>query len=536
MLRLDDLDATEVACWDALADGGVLDRCTGAGDDPEQRCKGPGNDPAKAQDWPPERCVSARVLVHFLTAELPGVRRIVLRGVRIDGLIDLADVREVRRLEIHRCRLDGIALSEATVAGSLSITDSIVTGKVDLLQARIAGYLELSGTHIQGSGVALLGDRLRVDDAVYLRAGFRAASGIRLIGASIGGQLDACGAWLSGEPVALNLTSARIGGELLLRGWHPPRAKRTGFVADGEIRLSGARIDGAIECGGRLTAGTTKIALRANGVEAKSNVALLPLTRIEGDVRIVGSSIGRDLMIEAAQLDGLDVTRTKIAGVLRFAPAAPPSSLKLHDTRAARLEDRIDAWPSARDLNGLRYESIGAVAGEVDELKERRRWLKQTTPYVPQPFEQLAAVYRAEGHETRARSIALAKQGRRTKRMARWRRPGRWLLWLAVGYGYKPGRALFVVAALLAVGDRLFSGLHADGSLQPRGTGNTPEPEFAPVLYTLDLLLPIVNLKQRDAWVAVTQHAQVVSTLFIIAGWALATAVAAALSGLIKKD
>jgi hypothetical protein len=526
VLRLDDLDAVELAHWHALADGGICDRCTGR------------DDPAHASNWRGNRRMSARLLVHCLTADLPGVRRIVVRGVRVVGQLDLCDVKDMRPLVMENCRLDGIELAEASVAGSLSITDSYVAGRIDLLGASIAGYVDLSGTRVKGKqGVALLGDRMQVGDAMYLRAGFRADGTVRLLGASIAGQLDASGAWFSGEPLALNLTSARIGGELLLTRLKP-LAPGNGFAADGEIRLNGARVEGVIECAGRLTAGSTGVALRANGIEGKSNFALRKLSRIEGNVLIVGSRIGRDLVIEPAELGVIDVTQTTVGGVLVFAPAAPPAGVNLRDTKVARLEDRIDVWPAERDLNGLHYDSIGPAHDEKPAaVKERRAWLK-AGGYVPQPYEQLAAVYRSEGDEVEARAVALAKQGRRTRAMPRWRRPGRALLWATIGYGYRPGQALIWVALLLAAGHFVFTDMHDNQSLKPRydSTSSTPQPEFASWLYTLDLLLPIVSLKQRDAWIAVTQGAQLTSTLFIIAGWALATAVAAALTGLIKKD
>ena len=50
-----------------------------------------------------------------------------------------------------------------------------------------------------------------------------------------------------------------------------------------------------------------------------------------------------------------------------------------------------------------------------------------------------------------------------------------------------------------------------------------------------DLLLPVVSLHIRDAWIA---HgvAQVWSVVFIIMGWILATAVVLSLTGLLKRD
>ena len=45
-----------------------------------------------------------------------------------------------------------------------------------------------------------------------------------------------------------------------------------------------------------------------------------------------------------------------------------------------------------------------------------------------------------------------------------------------------------------------------------------------------------MNLRQRDAWVPVELAAQVWSTIFIVLGWIIATAVAAALAGLVRRS
>ena len=80
------------------------------------------------------------------------------------------------------------------------------------------------------------------------------------------------------------------------------------------------------------------------------------------------------------------------------------------------------------------------------------------------------------------------------------------------------------------------------GDLHTPGRGeltpaNKPDvqPAFQPFLYTLDLLLPVVSLHVRDAWIA-HGAAQVWSVVFIIMGWILATAVVLGLTGLLKRD
>lgn len=62
-----------------------------------------------------------------------------------------------------------------------------------------------------------------------------------------------------------------------------------------------------------------------------------------------------------------------------------------------------------------------------------------------------------------------------------------------------------------------------------------PAPAFHPPAYTLDVLLPILNLGQQDAWQP--QGAALGwSWVLIGAGWVLTTAVVAGLTSILKRD
>jgi hypothetical protein len=102
-----------------------------------------------------------------------------------------------------------------------------------------------------------------------------------------------------------------------------------------------------------------------------------------------------------------------------------------------------------------------------------------------------------------------------------------------VGYGYRTWQAVLWLIGLLILGTVLFGYVYR-GDLTP---ANKPDvqPAFQPSLYTLDLLLPVVSLRVRDAWIA-HGAAQVWSVVFIIMGWILATAVVLSLTGLLKQD
>jgi hypothetical protein len=279
--------------------------------------------------------------------------------------------------------------------------------------------------------------------------------------------------------------------------------------------------------------------LRANGLVVAGYQTLGAGLTVTGETRIIGAQIGRNLDCQAATLSNpsgpaLDLTRTSVAGTLVFAPGKVTGSVRLCETRVNRLDDRLAAWPAGQvAMAGLRYETLGTLDGPEATVRQRLDWLDG--PYEPQPYEQLAAYYRRTGRDHDARSVAIAKQRRRRRQLPWWQRPWGYFLDWTVGYGYRPWLALVWLLVLLAIGTSLFDTLHRNGALVPRG-GSGAAPVFTPALYTLDLLLPVVNLKQRDFWVSAETSAQAAAAVFIVLGWVIASAAVAALTGLLKRE
>jgi hypothetical protein len=105
-----------------------------------------------------------------------------------------------------------------------------------------------------------------------------------------------------------------------------------------------------------------------------------------------------------------------------------------------------------------------------------------------------------------------------------------------IGYGYRPALALIPLAVLILVGSLLFLvASHDPGLLHPAKPGSPEQPTFNSFRYTMDLLLPVVNFKQRDAFVA-EGWAAWASFGFTFAGWLLAAIVVAGLTGVFKRD
>jgi hypothetical protein len=99
-----------------------------------------------------------------------------------------------------------------------------------------------------------------------------------------------------------------------------------------------------------------------------------------------------------------------------------------------------------------------------------------------------------------------------------------------IGYGYRPALALIHVGWLLVLGWWLFNVAYQDPNLLRPAKSGGEQLEFHSFRYTMDLLLPVVNFKQRDAFVA-EGWAAWASFGSTFVGWLLAAVVVAGLTG-----
>jgi hypothetical protein len=102
-----------------------------------------------------------------------------------------------------------------------------------------------------------------------------------------------------------------------------------------------------------------------------------------------------------------------------------------------------------------------------------------------------------------------------------------------IGYGYRPALALPYLAGLFVTGWVVFGHAYPT-ALRPAKPG-PGQPGFNPARYTLDLLMPVANLHQREAFVP---HGYAAWWAFglTLAGWLLAAVVVAGLTGVFKRD
>lgn len=576
---------------ESVARGAVLDL---AGDGPV--------DEAAMRSWGDERTVSASVIRDLVRGRLVSERDprgLRLRGARIAGQVDLENITSDLALELRDCLLpSGLNLRKAQLltlaltgcrieqaagdapvdatrfaARVLSLERSTATsageqGTIRLLAAHV-GTLDFSGARLENTtGPALEADGLQVDQSVFLRDGFIATSTsergtIRLLGAQIGGQLNCGGARLENTiGPALNADNLQVDQDMLLH---------RGFVAtsageQGTIRLLGARA-GVLNCSGARLENTTGPALEADHLQVDRDVALdggFAATSAGelGTIQLPGAHIGGVLYCGGGRLENTTGPALNAAGLrvvqdvflddgFTATSAGGHTVLVLADVRIGgtfhldtdRVTHTAPAQGSLIELGGLTYSGLPRPAS-------RRRWLtllREHTPgYAAQPYQHLAAAYRAAGHDRDARTILIAQRRDQNQRAGLAPSERAWgrLTGITLGYGYQPWRALLLLLATLAsaVALSVIGGHHGGLARQPAITGAgaaTACTTIDQIGVGLDLGTPLIKTGARDRCqptnTTAGQTLTIAGWILQLLAWTFATLFIAGFTGAVRK-
>jgi hypothetical protein len=408
-----------------------------------------------------------------------------------------------------------------TVAGGVFLTEGFsAEGRVSLIGARLSGNLSLPGAVLSNpDGTAL---ELAYASVGVCHAPSISCSGqVNLTGVRIFGDLDLTEAQLTGNPgdPALVAGPATIDGALILVGMRTRGEMSLRTIQVGQrIRLQNAQL---VNPGG--------IALRLSRAQVGADVFCDELTT-DGGIRVAGATIGGELSFGQARIHNpvgpaLEASRLH-AAELSLRTAEPVQGLAdLQHAQIGILRDDPACWPAQLTMDGLTYQALEPRLS----AQQRLDWLnRDPRGHQTQPYEQLAAHYTGIGQPGQAREVMYARERVQRQTMPRLARIWNQLQDITVGYGYRPRRAVAWLVLLLAVGSITFA-LHHPPPLV-RGQA----PHFNPVIYTLDLLLPVVDLGQKHAFNPAGAE-QWLSYLLIAAGWVLVTTVAAGAARVLSR-
>lgn len=474
------------------------------------------------------------------------------------------------------------------VVANLYLNDGFrADGEVRLAGAQIGGDFQCAGAalhnppeeDIEGSGTSLRADGLTVKGDVFLGDGFRSEGEVRLIGARIGGDLGCFNGYFNNPALdkveragrALRADAVEVGGDVNLND---------GFCAEGAVVLTGARIGGDLSCGGGSFSNPVQSAsidslgaLHADRAEVKGGILLNHGFSADGDVRLAGAKIGMHLECIGAQFHKLVAENISVGKILWWQEIRDPAKVTLNLTNAtvdAIVDDR-QSWPERGRLylDGFVY---GRFPIPPESPQERLEWLRRVEPFTPQPYHQLATVFREAGNDRWGRDVLYAMEDRIWKEDGRLgARLGRWILWAAVGYGYRPLRAAWCLLLLTLLGFGLYRTANLAGQIVPtdekaflsfrNSNGRAPEhyPRFVPIVYSLESSVPLIKLGQVDHWqpnpspqpltwsgpvwylrlrnfITVGEFLIYFRFVQIVAGWLLATLFLAGVTGLVRRS
>jgi len=486
-----------------------------------------------------------------------------MQGAQVTGSVDLTDAG------ITCPGTRGLMAGNATIGGRLIGRGLLVEGETLLHDTSIGSRVELRAARLHNPGAAALSaGGITVKGGVFCTGGFEAHGEIRLVGAQLGANLSFREATLANlGGVALNLDRATVGdfdgsgvtcsgsislvsariasGVNLARAQLETGAGQPALVADGatiegELRLQDALVRGEVSVrtstiGRRLVLAGARlenpdgIALRLSGTNVAADVFCRDLTAL-GGLRLSGTRIRGHLDLDHARLihpsgTALDA-RSLRAGELSLRLAEPATgTVDLSHARIDILRDDPATWAAVLRLGGLTYLTLEPQL----PASQRLRWLaRHPQGHEPQPYEQLAAHYNDIGRPAEARRVMYARERRQRRTGSALTRTWSLIQDVTVAYGYQPWRAAVWFVLLLAAGTVIFT-VSPPPPLQPGAA-----PHFNSAMYTLDLLLPVVDLGQKHAFNPAGAE-QWFSYLLVAAGWVLATTIAAGAARVLSR-
>ncbi len=524
---------------------------------------------------------------------------VFLRGAWIEGVLDLRGAGVPSDLRLINCIFSfPLQLISAHIRGSLALSGSQIpgltadglvcdgdvflkegfsaTGKVRLLGAQIGGNLECNGAKLNGKdGVALVADRAVIKGSVFLNKDFKdfSATGmVSLLGAQIGGDLVCDGAKLDGKDGnALAADGAVIEGCVFLN---------KGFSATGMVRLLGAQIGGNLACDGAKLDGKDGVALVADGMV------------------VTGSFFFRDLK---PPVHGVSLSHAQVGQLI-------------DDKNSWGGQLVLDGFVYGSIAGGAPTDAATRLKW-LDKQSEQQRGASRShnAEFCPQPWRQLQNVLREMGHVEDARQVAITFEDRLRgagligQTSAHWWSYRAWfvrpvkngfhyLFGKLIGYGYRPLLLVRWMLGVWLVCGMFFWYAALQGVFAPsnplvfqhpdyaacvsgssvakaelakpayakpppvQGAGNwylcdkLPEEYtgFSPLAYSLDVILPLVDLHQEHDWSTLisTPHAnwyeelmrldlnrftRFVIWLEILFGWVASLLLVAVVSGLTKR-
>lgn len=489
-----------------------------------------------------------------------------------EGSVRLPGASIAGQLNMAEAELNGKdMLGDALVANGLQVKGDVcldqlkvARGAVRLLGACITGQLGMAGAELNGKdndGNALIASGLEVHEGAFLNHLKVGVGAVVLQSASVSRQLAMTAAELHGQDEdgnALVADGLQVNGAAFLDQLQ---------VTLGAVRLLRATINGQL----MMTWGdfngqdNNDDALVADGLRVNGDALLNHLHVAVGAVRLPDATIAGQLNLSGAELNGEDsygralvADRLQVAGeaILDAMRVAAGSTVSLRNGRLGSLvlEEYVPrgGWHQHAFL-GLQYEHVRG--GPAKSASQGAHLLANEADehHASQPYWQLADYYAKVGNDSAARRLRVWSNVLQARAHPRsW---PRFFYGLTTGFGYYPFIAVVWLALLIGF-DAGQVNAHRDDFVSTRAPAisapvstsqesvtssrcDSRYPCLAPVLYATDTVLPVISLGQQDAWRLDTSRTGAPLQVILYAttglGWVLTTLLIGGVSGLLRR-
>ena len=501
----------------------------------------------------------------------------ILRGDILGKMLRRDPINGVDPLTLPR----QVRIKHATISGVLDMSDTS-TNLVFIMQ-HCQFEMELDFAH---SHFALLNfehstfeagaffEDLIVSSHLWLDH-IKSTSTVSLQRAKIGGQFTSEGAnFYNPNGNAIDAQRAFIQAGVFLRGAY----------INGCAFFNGTQVDGQFDAIGCHFFNPRGLVLGLQDATIKDSTWLInfPHTAV-GGIHFVNATLGH-LLIDK---NSYPLGRMILDGT---------AYRNIHDRSRPNKIAQSEGWLKPRsDINRgeICHEPLKKYLADLDENKgltdteltektvvEIERLSRQDKNHTRHPFayQQFAKVLHDNGHEREARDILVEAGDAYTERIAQTFNPvraglyrfWRWLLRHLIAYGIKPWRIIPFMLVWWAIGTGVFwfgyddmtpsrerfyltyAQYEPDGRTVKSYDKITPKshilpngyPDFSPVIYALDVMLPVVDFAQESHWRPKNVDGPVnclrwFNRIFLALGWAFSTIAVLGFTGLIsdkRKD
>jgi hypothetical protein len=451
--------------------------------------------------------------------------------------------------------------SKLSVGGGMAFeNDCWIRGRTDLPLATLSSFTADSTCRFDAPGSTALDlTNAEVGSGLRLAEGVAVRGTLRLTGATIHGRLTLKAITLSApeDSSCLAAQSATIDGDVELQS-----ISATG----GKVNFRAATVGGGFDARGATLHNPQAFTLSLHHTHVRGSVGLIDGFRSTGAVMLNRTNVDGRLDCTDATLicagptpenptgTALEAFSAVIRGGMYLGWRTIEPDINLTEATTSTLADDLTTWPDRYTLTGFTYERFDAVGAQPPDHAwngaARRQWLGAQHEFDAGSYEQAARVFRQHGYLREAEDILIAQRRDATRAIVR--RPStRWpsaalhlirsaLFGWTVGYGYRPGRVLWILAILLVAvtmtvqipdAQATFRATDPAGNVYSTSgrlvTVTAPDPAaptgdnfavaaaraptadacgdgqvrcFSPFFYAVDTVVPLVSLGQRTAW------------------------------------